>query len=142
MPAPQMVMMPPGAAGSRAAQKSALAGVVYDKETDAELGSLLKALLAAGEEGQLDEWQRANVRDAHKNYVKATAVPKVWAPRTSSASQLAELGNGWQGAGWGGHRAAELNDREQWRQSGGTAMTTDYIRIGIPGEGCRSCAGF
>lgn len=37
-------MMPPGAAESRGAQKAALAGVIYDKKTDAETGALLDAL--------------------------------------------------------------------------------------------------
>jgi Zn-dependent M32 family carboxypeptidase len=37
-------MMPPGAAESRGAQKSALAGVIYDKKTDKEVGALLEEL--------------------------------------------------------------------------------------------------
>ncbi|KIY91519.1 hypothetical protein MNEG_16445 [Monoraphidium neglectum] len=40
----EMVMMPPGAAESRGAQKSALAGVIYDKKTDKEVGALLEEL--------------------------------------------------------------------------------------------------
>jgi hypothetical protein len=37
-------MMPPGAAESRGAQKAALAGVIYDKKTEAETGALLEKL--------------------------------------------------------------------------------------------------
>ena len=37
-------MMPAGAAESRGAQKAALAGVIYDKKTDVDVGSLLQAL--------------------------------------------------------------------------------------------------
>lgn len=56
-----MVMMPPGAATARGAQKAALAGVLYDKQTDAELGKLLSELLS-NQQG-LNEWEAANVRD-------------------------------------------------------------------------------
>lgn len=38
------VMMPPGAAEARGAQKAALSGVLHDKRTDAELGGLLDTL--------------------------------------------------------------------------------------------------
>ncbi|GAX80590.1 hypothetical protein CEUSTIGMA_g8027.t1 [Chlamydomonas eustigma] len=75
----EMVMMPSGAAASRGAQKAALAGVVYDKETDPELGQLLDTLRK--EQKGLDEWASANIRDAHKSYVKATAIPKDLAQR-------------------------------------------------------------
>jgi Zn-dependent M32 family carboxypeptidase len=58
------VMMPEGAVGSRGAQKSALAGVLYDKRTDKQLGSLLQQLKAAA--GELDPVQAAVVRDASR----------------------------------------------------------------------------
>jgi Zn-dependent M32 family carboxypeptidase len=58
------VMMPEGAVGSRGAQKSALAGVLYDKRTDKQLGSLLQQLKAAAAE--LDPVQAAVVRDASR----------------------------------------------------------------------------
>ncbi|GFH24699.1 uncharacterized protein HaLaN_22543 [Haematococcus lacustris] len=82
----QMTMMPAGAAASRGAQKAALAGVLYDKRTDAELGSLLKGLTAAlgggpSSQEELGPWARAVVRDAYKDYVKATAIPKDLAQR-------------------------------------------------------------
>lgn len=56
--------MPEGAAGSRGAQKSALAGVLYDKRTDQQLGTLLKQLKEAAAE--LDPVQAAVVRDAYR----------------------------------------------------------------------------
>lgn len=40
----EMVMMPAGAANSRGAQKAALSGIIHDKRTDAETGTLLGAL--------------------------------------------------------------------------------------------------
>ncbi|GLC44578.1 hypothetical protein PLESTM_001617300 [Pleodorina starrii] len=78
----EMVMMPPGAAGSRASQKAALAGVLYDKETDPQLGALLEALKAAPGE-TLNEVQAAVVRDAAREYVKKTALPKELAQRVA-----------------------------------------------------------
>lgn len=50
--------------GSRGAQKSALAGVLYDKRTDKQLGGLLQQLKAAA--GELDPVQAAVVRDASR----------------------------------------------------------------------------
>ena len=175
-PAPLQVMMPAGAANSRGAQKSALAGVMYDKKTDptvrgggqpgwrggmglrngekesawdrssrrpsslaaetiavplapmhlvprgkctsilrqhrntapltsppqrhtthththththtTQLGALLETLRAAPA-GALDPVAAAVVRDASKDYVKATALPKVGVERVG-------------GEGWGG----------------------------------------
>jgi len=75
----EMVMMPPGAANSRGAQKSALAGVLYDKSTDPELGELL-GKLQQQQEG-LDPVAAAVVRDASKSYKRATAIPKALAQR-------------------------------------------------------------
>lgn len=39
-----MTMMPDGAAASRAAQKSAIAGVIHERSTDAAIGELLARL--------------------------------------------------------------------------------------------------
>eukprot|EP00877_Chromochloris_zofingiensis_P002211 jgi/Chrzof1/11991/Cz06g17100.t1 len=75
-------MMPSGSAGSRGAQKSALAGVLYDKRTDKELGELLTQL--NDQPGDLDAIQAAVVRDAHKAYIRETAIPKQLAQRIAS----------------------------------------------------------
>lgn len=56
--------MPPGAAASRAAQKAALAGVSYDKQTDPQLGALLKQLQE--EKADLNRVQAAVVREAYR----------------------------------------------------------------------------
>lgn len=70
----EMVMMPAGAAESRGAQKSALAGVIYDKKTDGEMGALLEQL--KGQAAGLTPVQAAVVRDSSKEFRKATALPK------------------------------------------------------------------
>lgn len=77
----EMVMMPPGAAESRAAQKSALAGVLHEKQTEAELGEVLARLQAADLAADLDDFQLATVREAVRDYKKLTAVPKEMAQK-------------------------------------------------------------
>ncbi|GBF90989.1 hypothetical protein Rsub_03844 [Raphidocelis subcapitata] len=73
----EMVMMPPGAAEARGAQKSALSGVLHDKRTDPEMGALLEGLKAS----RLTPVQSAVVRDTAKAYKKATALPKALVQR-------------------------------------------------------------
>lgn len=53
-------MMPEKAGASRAMQKTAIAGVIHEKETDGEIGDLLNQLKGV----QLDDVQSANVREA------------------------------------------------------------------------------
>lgn len=77
----EMVMMPAGAAESRAVQKAALAGVLHEKQTEAELGGLLAKLQAANLADELDAYQQATVREAARDYGKLTAVPKELAQR-------------------------------------------------------------
>ena len=89
----EMVQMPEGAAKARAAQKAALAGVLHEKATAGDLGALLARLqgvdlAAAG----LDAYQQATVREAARDYRKATAITK------ELASREAELeSRGYQG---------------------------------------------
>lgn len=78
----EMVQLPPNAVGARAAQKAALAGVLHEKQTEAEIGELLQRLQAANLEAEgLNEYERANVREAARDYRKLTAVPKELAQR-------------------------------------------------------------
>ncbi|PSC70957.1 Carboxypeptidase Taq [Micractinium conductrix] len=78
----ELTMMPPGSADARAAQKAALAGVLHEKQTDAELGELLRRLQAANlEAAELGPYERATVREAARDYKKVTAVTKEMAQR-------------------------------------------------------------
>jgi carboxypeptidase Taq len=74
----EMVMLPNGSSGCRGDQKAALAGVLYDKRTDSTLGKALAELKGAND---LNEVQMAVVRDAHKEYVRNSAIPKDLAQR-------------------------------------------------------------
>lgn len=76
----EMVMMPAGAAGSRGAQKSALAGLLHERKSDPAIGELLEQLQR--EEGQGgDAFRAAAVREAAREYRKVTAVTKDLAKR-------------------------------------------------------------
>ena len=80
----EMVMMPAGAAGERGKQKASLTGVIYDKETSKELGDLLADLSDDAKLAELDEWARANIRDAKKDFIRSTAIPKDLATRIAT----------------------------------------------------------
>jgi len=69
----EMVMQPAGAGAARSAQKAALAGVIHEKSVDPAIGALLDRLQAA-DLSALNEYERAVVREAARDYKKATAV--------------------------------------------------------------------
>eukprot|EP00887_Chlorella_sp_A99_P004883 scaffold4.g4883.t1 len=76
----EMVTMPEGAAEARAAQKSALAGILHERHTDPAIGGLLAKLQAGGGDALkvagFDAYQQAVVREAARGYRKATAITK------------------------------------------------------------------
>lgn len=82
----EMVMLPPGSAECRGDQKSALAGVLYDKKTDPSLGKMLTDLKTST---GLNNVQAAVVRDAHKEYIRSSAVPKDLAQRMAKLESTA-----------------------------------------------------
>ena len=61
-----MVMMPEGAAACRAAQKSVMAGILYDKQTEPELGQLLDELASSNGSAGFDPFQQAVIREAQR----------------------------------------------------------------------------
>lgn len=61
-----MVMMPNGAAACRAAQKAAMAGILYDKQTNPELGEVLQKLQGVQSSSNFDSFQRAVIREARR----------------------------------------------------------------------------
>ena len=94
-----MVMLPPGGGASeaRAQQKAALAGFVHEASTAESLGSLISRLEKAAAEGgaaaaapaALDEWALANLREASRDFSRASAVPKELAQRKASLESSA-----------------------------------------------------
>lgn len=83
----EMVMIPTGSSESRAEQKAALTSAIYDRRTDPVFGDLLSSLQQASAE--LDDVQKAVVRDAAKDYRRSTAVPKELAQQISRLESTA-----------------------------------------------------
>ena len=65
----EQVFMPAGAAASRAAQKGALAKIIHDKSTSAEMKAAIDGVRGS-EDAFDDERIRANIRDAVEHYDK------------------------------------------------------------------------
>uniref|UniRef100_A0A7S1WYZ1 Carboxypeptidase n=1 Tax=Tetraselmis chuii TaxID=63592 RepID=A0A7S1WYZ1_9CHLO len=70
----ELVMLPSGAAACRSSQKEALAGVIYEKKTEPEIGRLLEKLLPKME--AMDPNSAAVVREAERDYKRLTAISK------------------------------------------------------------------
>ncbi|MBP6723839.1 MAG: carboxypeptidase M32 [Halioglobus sp.] len=69
----QQTMMPEGAAPARAAMLAELSVMVHEMETGSELSDLIDE--AESSAGQLDAWQRANLREIRHQFIHANAVP-------------------------------------------------------------------
>ena len=69
----QEVIMPSGAAESRAMQMGVLAGTIHEKSTDPEIGKLLDAL---DTENSFNALEQCNIREARREYDMETKVPK------------------------------------------------------------------
>lgn len=82
----QEVMLPAGASEARAMQISALAGVIYERMTDPQLGDCLAELTNSGMDA-FNEFERCNIREALRSYELETKVPK------RLVQELAELGS-------------------------------------------------
>ncbi|MEM1200666.1 MAG: carboxypeptidase M32 [Pseudomonadota bacterium] len=84
----QSVIMPEGASQSRAEQVSALSLIIHEMQTAPDMGDLISA---AENDGGLDEWQRANVREIRHDWLHATAVPADLVDRKIKARSASEL---------------------------------------------------
>ena len=69
----ERVMMPSAAAGSRGKQKAALTGILHEKSTSHELRDAIEE--AKKHFSSLDDFEKATVRDAERNYKLAVGVP-------------------------------------------------------------------
>jgi len=68
----QQSMMPSGGSPSRSDQTALLETMVHDITAGLELG---EAIEAADGDNALDAWQRANVEETKRQYIRATAIP-------------------------------------------------------------------
>jgi carboxypeptidase Taq len=69
----QEVIMPSGAAESRARQMGVLAGTIHEKSTDPEIGKLLDAL---DKENSFNAFEQCNISEARREFDMETKVPK------------------------------------------------------------------
>ncbi len=83
----QATLMPEGSAPARAEQIATLSVLRHELLTQAQIGDLLDA----GDGGDGDDWQRANLREMHRNYLHATAVPADLVEARSRADAACEL---------------------------------------------------
>lgn len=84
----QSVIMPKGAAPSRAEQVSALSLIIHEMQTAPDM----EELISSAESTQaLDDWQRANVREIRHNWVHSNAVPADLVDRKIKASSACEM---------------------------------------------------
>ena len=82
----QEVIMPKGGADSRAKQISALAGIVHEKSTHAEVGKLLDKLGNCDASG-FNEIEKTNISEAQWAYNRSVRVPE------ELVREIAELGS-------------------------------------------------
>ena len=78
----QEVIMPSGAAESRAKQMGALAGIIHEKSTDPEIGNLLEKI---NQENSFNNFEECNINEARRQYELETKLPK------NLVMELAEL---------------------------------------------------
>ena len=82
----QQSMMPAGGGPSRADQTALLETMVHEIIAGADLGT---ALQAAEGDNTLDPWQRANVAETQRQYIRATALPSKLVEAKSKAESHA-----------------------------------------------------
>jgi len=68
----EAVMMPVGGGRRRGDVLATIAGLVHRQITSTETGDLIAAAI---DEGGLDDWQQANLREIERSRVRATALP-------------------------------------------------------------------
>ena len=95
-------MMPPGGAEARAEQLAVLTAARHALLTDSETADLLEAAAAA----ELDEWQRANLREMGRRWRHATALGEDLVEALSKAESACEMA--WRAARPAGDFAAVL----------------------------------
>lgn len=70
----QEIIMPSGAVESRANQLGVLSGLAHQLGSDPRLGEMIQNLKAKSD--HLDLWQKANLREAEKEYLRLIRVPE------------------------------------------------------------------
>ena len=97
-------MMPPGAIGGRSEQLATLEALAHEIVTAQSVGELISQAIAQGE---LNDWQRANLREMERLHIRAKAVPSDLLVASTKASALCR--HAWQSARKAGDFGAVRN---------------------------------
>jgi carboxypeptidase Taq len=84
----EATMMSEGGGDARAEALATLRGIIHDEAVKSEVGEWIAA--AEARAGELDAWQRANVREIRRAWVRATALPSALVEATSRAESKSE----------------------------------------------------
>ena len=84
----EAAMMPPGGGVARGAALATLKGMIHAEASAPRVGELIAA--AESDVGKLDGWQRANLREMKRGFIRATAVPSALVEAASLASSTSE----------------------------------------------------
>lgn len=85
----QQTYMPPGGADARAAQLTALAGVIHEKATGETIARLLDAAERGGGNMAADSDEAAYLRAARRDFDQATKIPTALVAETAHVTALA-----------------------------------------------------
>ena len=82
----EQVNLPHGSTGLRAEQRAVFTEIAHREASHPEIGTLIEKVEAIGD--QLDEAQKAVVRDARKDYDRLTKIPAAFAARKAKSQSL------------------------------------------------------
>jgi carboxypeptidase Taq len=86
----EAAMMPPGGGEARAEALATLRVLCHELGTDAALSDLFGGAEAEASAGKLDAWQKANLREMKRQYVRDTALPGALVEACSLAESRSE----------------------------------------------------
>ncbi|MBS0201568.1 MAG: carboxypeptidase M32 [Planctomycetes bacterium] len=86
----EQTYMPAGGAGFRSEQLGMLAGMTHERATSSRIGELLSELESSSDIGDPDSDRVVNIREARRNYTRATKLPRRLVEELSRTSTLAQ----------------------------------------------------
>ncbi len=86
----EQTYLPPGGIEHRANQLSLLAGMTHERATSPRIGELLAELESAGDLGEPTSADAVNVREARRNFNRATKLPRALVEEISRVTSLSQ----------------------------------------------------
>jgi carboxypeptidase Taq len=122
--------MPRGGAEHRAEQLSLLAGLAHESATNRRIGELLSELMRNDAQTELTDAERACVRDIHRDFTRATCLPKQLVEAISHTTALAQ--QHWVDA----RKASDFSQFAPWLEKIVALKQEEAAAIGFPDTGC------